>query len=159
MKSPFREKLLPWRVPTSCGDARPSAHLEKPVNAWVRGNPSRLCDSYGWKLSPSSCQRVKHFIALQQALGYFQPLYELLGVLGVSIVCVDHCSFLLQGSRSRSAAGCLISPPPCGWKKHLWQHLAVSPAAPWFSFWFDTRCDFLISPGWFCFEARSHVLP
>lgn len=64
----------------------------------------------------SPCQRVKHFISLQQALGYFQPLCGLLSLLGMSIVCVVHCSFL-QGSRSLSAAGCLISPPPRGWKK------------------------------------------
>ena len=142
MKSPSRDKLLHQQFPTSRGIARPSAHLEKPANAWVQGNPSLLCNWCEWKLSLSSSQRVKHLISLQQALRYFQPLCELLGVLGVSVVCVVHCSFL-QGSRSLSAAGCLISNPPCGWKTHIWQHLAVSCAAPWFFFWFDICCDFL----------------
>lgn len=60
---------------------------------------------------------LKHFISLQQALRCFQALYELLGVLGVSAVCLDHCSFL-QGSSSLSAVGYLIPPPPCRWKTH-----------------------------------------
>lgn len=63
-------------------------------------------------------KELKHFISLQQALGCFQALCELLGVLGVSAVCLDYCSFL-QGSTSLSAVGFLISPPPCRWKTHL----------------------------------------
>lgn len=48
MKSPFREKLLagphlPWGW-------KAISSPEKAANAWVQGNPSRLCDWDGWKL-------------------------------------------------------------------------------------------------------------
>lgn len=107
------------------GVERASAHLEK--HSTIKATPALLeiqtaeisCRQKPLTVDESNpfphIKGLKHFVSLQQALGCFQALYELLGVLGVSAVCLDHCSF--QGSTSLSAVGYLI-PPPCRWKTH-----------------------------------------
>lgn len=152
MKSPFREKLLagphlPWGW-------KAISSPEKAANAWVQGNPSRLCDWDGWKLLlfPRSGLNTSF---LWDGTWILSATVWVAGCVGI-IYCL--CGPLFFPSRQQITLWCRL-PPPYGWKTHLWQCLAVSCAAAWFSFWFDTWCDLLISSGWFRFEPWSHVLP